>query len=101
MEERGVMGTNSPQALLNSIFYYNGKGCCLRGGEEHRNLRVAQFQRVEGGLVPNILGGQEQEMKLVLLLVAAVLFLLRIEYRFPFQFLSLQLLHNHQHQGIL
>ncbi len=46
-----MMGTDSPQALLNSIFFYNGKGCCLRGGEEHRNLRVSQFQRVEGGYI--------------------------------------------------
>ena len=30
----GEMGTDSPTALQNAVFYYNGKNFCLRGGEE-------------------------------------------------------------------
>ena len=45
----GVMGTHTPQALFNAIFYYNGKGCCLRGGEEHRNLKLSQFRKIDNG----------------------------------------------------
>ena len=40
----GVMGTNSPVSLLRAVFYYNGKNFCLRGGEEHQNLKLFQFR---------------------------------------------------------
>ena len=43
--ESGVLGTDSPRALLNAVFFYNGRNFLLRGGEEHRFLRLSQFQR--------------------------------------------------------
>ena len=41
--EGGVLGVDSPRALLNAVFYYNGKGPCLRGGKEHRSLKLSQI----------------------------------------------------------
>ena len=43
--EKGVLGTKSPLSLLRSVFYYNGKSFCLRGGKEHRNLKISQLTR--------------------------------------------------------
>ena len=34
---------NTPQGLLNAVFYYNGINFCLRGGDEHRNLHESQL----------------------------------------------------------
>ena len=45
--ESGVVGVNSPKSLLNAVFYCNGKGFCLRGGEEHRGLKLSQLQRLK------------------------------------------------------
>ena len=42
----GEMGRDSPRALQNAVFFCNGKNFCLRGGEEHRNLKVSQFERL-------------------------------------------------------
>ena len=44
-----VMGTHSPLTLLRAVFYYNGKNFCLRGGEEHRNLKLSQLKRTQKG----------------------------------------------------
>ena len=33
----------SPKALLNAFFYMNGKVLCLRGGREHKSLKISQF----------------------------------------------------------
>ena len=41
----GVLGMDSPKALLNAVFYLNGKNFCLRGGEEHRRLALSQIIR--------------------------------------------------------
>ena len=35
------MGTKTPQALFNAVFYYNGKNLCLRGGET--STQLSQF----------------------------------------------------------
>ena len=43
---QNILGTSSPHTLLNSVFYLNGKNFCLRGGEEHRKLKVSQLQRL-------------------------------------------------------
>ena len=40
-----VFGVHSPVALQRAVFYYVGKVCCLRGGEEQRGLKPSQFQR--------------------------------------------------------
>ena len=38
------IGSNSSKGLLRAIFYYCGKCFCLRGGQEHRNLSLSQFE---------------------------------------------------------
>ena len=42
--EEGVLGTDCPQSLLRAVLYLNGVNLCLRGGSEHRNLKLSQFQ---------------------------------------------------------
>ena len=42
--EQKVMGVHSPKALLNAVFFANGKYLCLRGGREHYNLKLSQFR---------------------------------------------------------
>ena len=39
----GTLGVESPKALLNAFFYMNGKVLCLRGGHEHKSLKISQF----------------------------------------------------------
>ena len=41
----GILGVDTPKQLLRSVFFYNGKNLCLRGGEEHRCLKLSQFTR--------------------------------------------------------
>ena len=43
--DTGVLGTSTPQSLLNAVLYMNGKSFCLRGGEEHRRLCLSQIVR--------------------------------------------------------
>ena len=31
---------------MRAVFYLNGVNLCLRGGSEHRNLKLSQFQRL-------------------------------------------------------
>ena len=40
--EKGILRTDTPQALLNAVFYLNDKHFCLRGGKEHRRLKISQ-----------------------------------------------------------
>ena len=42
----GVLGSNNPKPLLRAVFYLNGRNFCLRGGEEQRNLKISQLQRL-------------------------------------------------------
>ena len=41
--ESGVFSTETPEGLQNAVFYYNGVNFVLRGGEEHRSLKLSQF----------------------------------------------------------
>ena len=41
--QSGVMGSDTPHALQNSVFYLCGIYLCLRGGDEHRELKITQF----------------------------------------------------------
>lgn len=43
--EKKVLGTATPLSLLRAVFYYNGKNFCLRGGKEHRGLKISQLSR--------------------------------------------------------
>ena len=47
--DKGVFATDSHTGLQNAIFYYTGKNLCLRGRDEHRNLKRSQFVEIEGG----------------------------------------------------
>ena len=40
----GVLGFHSPEALLNTVFFFNGQNFCLRGVQEHYNLCFTQIQ---------------------------------------------------------
>ncbi len=42
--EKGVLGSDTPQALLNTVFYFNGVCFALRSGDEHRRLRHKNSQ---------------------------------------------------------
>ena len=42
--ETGTLGMHSPRALLNAVFFLNGNNFCLRGGEEHRSLKLSQLK---------------------------------------------------------
>ena len=44
--ELGVLNCTSAEGLQKAIFYYVGKVCCLRGGEEQKNLKPSQFTRL-------------------------------------------------------
>ena len=53
--ECGVISLDTPVGLLNAVFFYNGKNFCLRGGAEHRNLKLSQIKKemtvVDGKMV--------------------------------------------------
>ena len=38
-----MLGVDTPQSLLRAVFYYNKKCLCLRGGKEHRALKISQI----------------------------------------------------------
>ena len=42
----GVLNTTTPIRLQRAVFYYVRKACCLRGGEEQRDLKPSQFCRL-------------------------------------------------------
>ena len=44
--QAGVLNTTTPIGLQRAVFYYIGKACCLRGGEEQRGLKPSQFSRL-------------------------------------------------------
>jgi hypothetical protein len=44
--KKGVLGVASPESLLRAVFYTVGLHFCLRGGQEHRDLKCSQFARV-------------------------------------------------------
>ena len=45
MWSTGVLGVESPMSLLRATFYTVGLHFCLRGGQEHRELKRSQFNR--------------------------------------------------------
>ena len=45
MWSTGVLGVESPTSLLRATFYTVGLYFCLRGGQEHRELKRSQFTR--------------------------------------------------------
>ena len=44
--ELRIMNTTTAEGLQKAVFFYVGKVCCLRGGEEQRNLKPSQFSRL-------------------------------------------------------
>lgn len=45
--QSGVVNTTTPRGLLNAAFYVVGKMFCLRGGQEHRFLKLSQIKRTD------------------------------------------------------
>ena len=43
--ESGVLNLNTPIGLLRSVFFYNGKSFCLRGGREQCGLKLSQITK--------------------------------------------------------
>ncbi len=43
------MGVEDPVSLQRAVFFSNGKSFCLRGGNEHRELKLSQLKREVGG----------------------------------------------------
>jgi hypothetical protein len=43
--ESGFLGVADPKSLQNAVFYTLGKMLCLRGGMEHRLLKLSQLER--------------------------------------------------------
>ena len=41
--DSGALGSDNPESLLNAVFYLNGINFTLRGGAEHRNLKLSQL----------------------------------------------------------
>ena len=46
-----VLGLTSPVSLLNAVFFLTGKIIGIRGGHEHRQLKLSQFQVLEDRVV--------------------------------------------------
>ena len=46
MWKKGVLGTNTPQKLINTLLYHFGLNFALRAGQEHRNLRVSDNPQI-------------------------------------------------------
>ena len=42
----GILNNCTPMGLLRAVFFYNGKVFCLRGGQEHRCLKLSQLERL-------------------------------------------------------
>lgn len=40
-----MLNCSTPQGLLNAVFFLNGKNFLLRGGSEHRFLKISQFSK--------------------------------------------------------
>ena len=41
--EKGQLGSDTPKQIINTLFYYNGLHFAVRGGDEHRYLKIEQF----------------------------------------------------------
>ena len=41
----GVLSVDNPQGLLNAVFFLNGRNFLLRGGTDHRELKLAQVKK--------------------------------------------------------
>ncbi len=46
---RKTLGEDTPQKLLDTVFYLNGICFCLRGGEEHHSLTTSSFSIITKG----------------------------------------------------
>ena len=47
----GVLGVTTPVSLLNAVFFLTGKIIGIRGGHEHRQLKLSQFQVLEDKVI--------------------------------------------------
>ena len=44
-----MFGVDDPTNLLRAVFFNNGKVFCLRSSEEHRSLKLSQFEQTGNG----------------------------------------------------
>ena len=44
--QKGILGVDTPESLLRTVFYTVGLQFSLRGGQEHRDLKCSHFSRV-------------------------------------------------------
>ena len=54
MWKKGVMGTHSPDAVINALMFLSGKLFILRGGREQRDLSHDQFifeEQLDGSMM--------------------------------------------------
>ena len=42
----GVLNTKNPKGLVRAFFFVIGKTFCLHGGQEHRELKLSQLERL-------------------------------------------------------
>ena len=42
-----TLNDSTPEGLLRAVFYSNGKFFCLRGGQEHRELKISMLERLK------------------------------------------------------
>ncbi len=42
-----ILGDHTPLALVRGVFFLNGKNFCLRGGKEHRELKLSQLVKCD------------------------------------------------------
>ena len=47
--ELGLLGDHPPQVLIDTMLFLCGMHFALRSGQEHRTLRVSQFELVNNG----------------------------------------------------
>ena len=45
--ERNFLNVDTPLGLLQCVFFYNWKCFCLRGGQQHRDLKLSQLVRCQ------------------------------------------------------
>ena len=54
----GILSSSTPEGLLNAVFFCNGKNFLLRGGTEHRSLKLSQ-------VVKNVLPKGESDIRIL------------------------------------